>query len=326
MRRRGFIASLACTLALPVPGARGQTPAGRPLIAFLSAVSRAHNVYMMDAFSQGLRELGFVEGRDVEIAYRFAEGRFDRLPQLAREISDLQPKVILATVTPAVVALKKWTSTIPIVCPLLADPVPLGLIASMAHPGGNVTGVAFRTEGLVGKQLELALQLIPAAAKIGFLVNVASSVVIDRQEIESEAQKVGVRLVPAEVRTPDDLKTAFESLACARVQAVVVQVDGLFFNERQNVAELAARSRLPAIYGFRDHVDAGGLISYGVNLPECFHRSASYVVKILKGARPAELPVEFPTKLELIINAGAARSLGLTIPPTLLAFADEVIE
>lgn len=326
MRRREFIASLACTLASPVPGARGQTPAGRPLIAFLSAVSRAHNVYMMDAFSQGLRELGFVEGRDVEIAYRFAEGRFDRLPQLAREISDLQPKVILATVTPAVVALKKWTSTIPIVCPLLADPVPLGLIASMAHPGGNVTGVAFRTEGLVGKQLELALQLIPAAAKIGFLVNVASSVVIDRQEIESEALKVGVRLVPAEVRTPDDLKTAFELLASARVQAVVVQVDGLFFNERQNVAELAARSRLPAIYGFRDHVDAGGLISYGVNLAECFHRSASYVVKILKGARPAELPVEFPTKLELIINAGAARSLGLTIPPTLLAFADEVIE
>ena len=281
---------------------------------------------MTDAFAQGLRELGFVEGRDLEVASRFAEGHLDRLPLLAQELVEVNPSVNLAAVTPAVVALKKWTDTVPIVCPLLGDPIRLGLIASMARPGGNVTGVSFRTEGLVGKQLELALQLIPTATEIGFLVNVASSVVLDRDEIKSVAEKVGVKLVVAEVRVPDDLKAAFDALTRAGVQAVVVQVDGLFYNERQQIAEFAARARLPTVYGFRDHVDAGGLISYGVNLAACFHRSATYVVNILKGAKPGELPVEFPTKLELVINSSAAKSLGLTLPPTLMAVADEVIE
>jgi putative tryptophan/tyrosine transport system substrate-binding protein len=150
--------------------------------------------------------------------------------------------------------------------------------------------------------------------------------VLDRDEIKGIAEKVGVRLVPVEIRAPDDIKAAFDALTSAGVQAVVIQVDGLFYNERQLIAELAANARLPTVYGFRDHVDAGGLISYGVNLAACFHRSATYVVNILKGAKPSELPVEFPTKLELVINIGAAKSLGLTLPPTLLAVADEVIE
>jgi ABC-type uncharacterized transport system substrate-binding protein len=325
MRRREIIALLGGATAWPF-AARAQTPARRPLVGFLSAVSKERNVRMTDAFAQGLRELGFVEGRDFEVVSPFAEGHLDRLPSLAHELVELNPSVILAAVTAAVVALKKWTDTVPIVCPLLGDPIRLGLIASMARPEGNVTGVSFRTEGLVGKQLELALQLIPTATQIGFVVNVASPVVLDRDEIKGVAEKVGVKLVPAEVRAPNDLKGAFDALTSAGVQAVVVQVDGLFYNERQLIAELAANARLPTVYGFRDHVDAGGLISYGVNLAACFHRSATYVVNILKGAKPGELPVEFPTKLELVINLSAAKSLGLTLPPTLLAVADEVIE
>jgi putative tryptophan/tyrosine transport system substrate-binding protein len=238
----------------------------------------------------------------------------------------LRPDVILATATPGVVFLTGLTKAIPIVCPLLADPVHLGLIASMSHPGGNVTGILFRTEGLVGKQLELALQLIPSARKVGFLVNVATQVVIDREELEHAIRNLGIELDTTEVRAPDDLDAAFHTLANSGVQAVIVQTDPMFFNERERISALAAVTRLPAVYAFRDHVDAGGLISYGVDLADCFRRAAGYVVKILKGSKPSDLPVEFPTKLELIINLKAARSLGLTVPATLVAVADAVIE
>jgi putative tryptophan/tyrosine transport system substrate-binding protein len=189
-----------------------------------------------------------------------------------------------------------------------------------------VTGVLFRVDGLAGKQLEFVLQVIPNATPVGMLVNVASGTIIDRQEVEQAAQKLGVKLIPAEVRAPDGLDAAFQALVNNRVQAAVMLVDGMFFNERERIATLAAAARLPVIYGFRDHVDAGGLISYGVNLAANFHRAATYVVKILKGAKPDDLPVEFPTKLELVINLRTAKALGLTISPTLLATADEVIE
>jgi ABC-type uncharacterized transport system substrate-binding protein len=218
------------------------------------------------------------------------------------------------------------TQTIPIICPLLADPIRFGLIASEPRPGGNVTGVLFRVDGLAGKQLEFVLQVIPNATSVGMLVNVASGTIIDRQEVEQAAQKLGLKLIPAEVRAPDDLDAAFQALVNNRVQAAVMLVDGMFFNERERIATLAVAARLPVIYGFRDHVDAGGLISYGVNLAANFHRAATYVVKILKGAKPDDLPVEFPTKLELVINLRTAKALGLTISPTLLATADEVIE
>jgi putative ABC transport system substrate-binding protein len=224
------------------------------------------------------------------------------------------------------VATRALTKSIPIVCPLLADAINLGLIASEARPGGNVTGVSFRTQGLAGKQVELALQMIPDVVKIGFLVNVASGIIIDRQELESTCKRLGIKAVPAEVRSPDDLDPAFHSLANDHVQAVIVLVDGMLFSERKKIATLAAATRLPAIYGFRDHVDAGGLASYGVNLSENFHRAATYVSKILKGAAPGDLPVEFPTKLELIVNNKAAKALGLIIPLSVLVRADEVIE
>jgi ABC-type uncharacterized transport system substrate-binding protein len=325
MRRRKFIAGLGCVAAWPL-AARGQTSVRRPMIAVMSLVARERNIRMLDAFMQGLRELEFFEGRDFAFALRSADGYLDRTTLLAQEVFDLRPDVILATATPAVVSLAALTKTLPIVCPLLADPIHLGLIASISRPGGNVTGVLFRTEGLAGKQLELALQMIPDARRIGFLVNVAGPVVIDRKELENANRMLGVELDTTEVREPADLDAAFRTLADSGVQAIVVQTDPMFFNERERISVLAAANRLPAVYAFRDHVDAGGLISYGVNLGACFHSAATYVVKILKGSRAGDLPVEFPTQLELIINLKTAKALGLEIPPSLLARADEVIE
>ena len=324
MRRRKFITLLSGVAAWPI-AARAEVSTKRPLIAVLSAITNEANS-PLSALVQGLKELGYVEGVNVNIVYRFAEGRLDRFPVLAAELVGLSPDVILATVTPAAVATRALTKSIPIVCPLLADAINLGLIASESRPGGNVTGISFRTEGLTGKQVELALQMIPHVVKIGFLVNVASGVIIDRQELESTCQRLGIKAVPAEVRAPSDLDAAFQALANDDVQAVIVLVDGMLFSERNRIAALTAAARLPAIYGFRDHVDAGGLASYGVNLSENFHRAATYVNKILKGAIPGDLPVEFPTKLELVVNNKAAKELGLNIPPSVLVRADEVIE
>jgi putative tryptophan/tyrosine transport system substrate-binding protein len=325
MRRREFITLICGTTAAWPFVVQADVGTKRPLIAVLSAITKEANS-PLDAFAQGLKELGYVDGVSVDIVYRFAEGRLDRFPVLAAELVKLRPDVILATVTPAAVATRALTTSIPIVCPLLADAINLGLIASEARPGGNVTGVSFRTEGLTSKQVELALQMIPDVFQIGYLVNVASGVIIDRQELESTCENLRIKAVPAEIRSSDDLDAAFRALANEHVQAVIVLVDGMLFSERNRIATLAATARLPAIYGFRDHVDAGGLASYGVNLSENFHRAAIYVRKILKGANPGDLPVEFPTKLELIVNNKAAKALGLTIPPSVLVRADEVIE
>jgi len=324
MNRREFITIVSSAAAWPLV-ARAEISTKRPLIAVLSAIIKENNAPLND-FVQSLKELGYVDGVNVDIVYRFAEGHLDRFPELAAEMVGLKPDVILATVTPAAVATKLLTTSIPIVCPLLADAIDLGLIANEARPGENVTGVSFRTQGLTSKQVELALQMIPDVVKIGYLVNIASGVIIDRQELESTCQRLDIKAVPAEVRSPNDLDAAFQSLANDHVQAVIVLVDGMLFSERKRIAALAAATRLPAIYGFRDHVDAGGLASYGVNLSENFHRAASYVNKILKGAKPGDLPVEFPTKLELIVNNKAAKALGLEIPPSVLVRADEVIE
>ncbi len=325
MRRREFITLFGGTTVVWPLVARAEVSTKRPLIAVLTAITKESNS-PLDAFVQGLNEFGYVDGVNVDIVFRFAEGHLNRFPVLAAELVGLSPGVILATVTPAAVATRALTKLIPIVCPLLADAINLGLIASEARPGGNVTGISFRTEGLTSKQVELALQMIPDVIKIGFLVNVASGVIIDRQELESTCQRLGIKAVPAEVRSSNDLDAAFKALANEHVQAVIVLVDGMLFSERNKIATLAAATRLPAIYGFRDHVDAGGLVSYGVNLSENFHRAAAYVSKILKGAKPGDLPVEFPTKLELVVNNQAAKALGLNIPPSVLVRADEVIE
>jgi putative ABC transport system substrate-binding protein len=256
MRRRDFIALLGAAASLPLP-ARAQISAKRPLVAVLTAIAKEGNSPLA-AFERGMRELGYVAGQNIDIEYRFADGQLDRFPVLAGELIKLSPNVILATVTPAAVAARALTQTIPIVCPLLADPIRFGLIASESRPGGNVTGVLFRTEGLAAKQVELALQLIPGLVKIGFVVNVASGIIIDQQELENTCRTLGIKSIPAEVRAPNDLDAAFQALADERVQAVIVLVDGMLFSERNRIAALAAEARLPAIYGFRDHVDAAG--------------------------------------------------------------------
>jgi putative tryptophan/tyrosine transport system substrate-binding protein len=326
MQRRKFITlvggAIATQAVLPRP-VRAEVSTKRSLLAVLAGVTRKQ---FPTSFMAGMRELGYVEGGNIDVAYRFADGHMELLPSLAEELIQLTPKVIVATVTPAAVAARRLTQTIPIVCPILSDPIDLGLIASMSRPGGNVTGLMSRIDDLIGKQIELAAQLVPASVRLGLIVNVAGSEVIARQQAESAGKRLGVKLVSAEVREPNDLDTAFELLSNEHVQAVVVLGDAMLFQERERVAELAAAARLPAVYGFRDHVDAGGLISYGVNYPENFRRAAIYVVKILRGAKPSDLPVEFPNKLELVINLKAAKALGLDIPPTLLARADEVIE
>jgi len=327
MQRRQFITLLggaaATQAALPRP-ARAEVSTKRPLLAVLAGVTRKE---FPTSFMEGMRELGYVEGGNIDVAYRFADGHLERLPSLAEELIQLTPKVIVAALTPAAVAARTSTQTIPIVCPILADPIDLGLIASMSRPGGNVTGLMSRIDDLIGKQIELAAQLVPALVGVGLIVNVASSeVVIARQEVERAGKRLGVKIVSAEVREPNDLDTAFKLLSNEHVQAVVILANAMLFQERGRVAELAAAARLPAVYGLREHVDAGGLISYGVNYAENFRRAAIYVVKILKGAKPSDLPVEFPNRLELVINLKAAKALGLDIPPTLLARADEVIE
>jgi ABC-type uncharacterized transport system substrate-binding protein len=328
MRRRDFIrfvGGAAATQVILLRLAQAQVSTKRPLIAVLSAVNRENNS-PLKGFMEALRDLGYVEGSNIDVAYRYAEGHLDRFPALADELIRLAPDVIVALVTPAAVAARTLTHTIPIVCPLLANPIERGLIASMSRPEGNVTGLIFRIDDLAGKQLELAVQLVPAAVKVGLIVNVASDVIIDRHEAESAGRRLGIKLVSAEVRGPNDLDAAFQMLASEHVPAAIVLVDGMFFQERERIAALAGTAGLPAVYGYREHVDAGGLISYGVNLTANFRRAATYVVKIIKGAKPADLPVEFPNKLELIINLKTAKALGLDIPPMLLARADEVIE
>jgi putative ABC transport system substrate-binding protein len=325
MHRREFIKLIgvaAVTQGMLPQLASAQVSTKRPLLAVLAGVARRE---FPVSFMEGMRELGYVDGSNFDVVYRFADGRLDLLPALAEELIQLTPKVIVVAVTPAAVAARRLTQTIPIVCPLLADPIDLGLIAGMSRPGGNVTGLMSRIDDLIGKQIELAAQLVPALVRLGLVVNVASSD-IARREVESAGKRLGVKLVSAEVREPNDLDTAFKLLSNEHVQAVVILANAMLFQERQRVAELAAAARLPAVYGFRDHVDAGGLISYGVNYAENFRRAAIYVVKILNGAKPSDLPVEFPNKLELVINLKAAKSLGLDIPPTLLTRADEVIE
>jgi putative ABC transport system substrate-binding protein len=296
-------------------------------IAFLGGSSHAAGLKFLVAFLEGLRAHDFVEGRDIEIDYRWAEGHLDRLPKLAEELVRSKPDLILATIVQAAAAASNATKTIPIVCPLLVDPVHLGLIKSDARPGGNVTGLLEFVEGLPGKQLELVLDLIPNVTKIGLVVNPDNiNDLSQRRELETAVAAKAIKIVSIEARTPEDVESIFPTLARERVDAVIVLRDSMFYGERVRLAASAMAVRLPAVYGFREHVDDGGLISYGINLPENSRRAADYVVKLLKGAKPGDLPVEFPTKLELIINLKTATALGLEIPPTLIARADEVIE
>jgi putative ABC transport system substrate-binding protein len=279
------------------------------------------------SFREGMRRLGYVEGTNVRFEFRFADGYLDRLPDLAIELVRLNPRVIVSTPLPAHLAARKATSTIPIVMATGADPVGFGLVASLSHPGGNVTGLANFAEMLASKQIDLLREMLPRVTRLGLLVNVTNQLhVLQLRETKIAAEAAGILLVPVEVGSPDKLHSAFATLGTERVEALLVPPDTTFYSRRRQIADLAATSRLPAIYGYREHVEDGGLMSYGPDIPDQYRRAAIYVDKILKGAQPADLPVEQPTKIELVINLKTAKAIGLDVPPTLLARADEVIE
>jgi putative ABC transport system substrate-binding protein len=325
MRRRDLLAALGAAAAIAAPlAARAQQP-GLPVVGFLSSLS--HSAAWAGAFGRGLAELGYVDGRNVAIGYRWMEGGYDALPRMATDLVQRGAAVIGAFGPPAVVAAKTATSTIPIVFVTGADPVKFGFIASFNRPGGNLTGVWLVTAALAQKRLELVRELAPKAGSIALLVNPKSPVAEPQtRDAQAAADTLGLKLSVLAAATESDFENAFVSLVQQRIDALVVSADPLFASRQDQLVALAAKKGVPAIYEWREFVEAGGLMSYGTVVRDGLQKGGIFAGRILKGANPAELPVEQLNKLELVINLKTAKALGLTVPQTLLARADEVIE
>ena len=315
MKRRAFITLLGGAAVWPL-AARAQQSSKLWRIGFLSAVSRELSSHA--ALEQGMHELGYVEGKDFVLEWRSVEGKYERFPEIIGELVRLKVDVFVTGVTASLPALQRATTTIPVVMAYSTDPVGNGLVASLVHPGGNITGLAGSSDDSSPKQLELLTTIVPNDSRETY-----SSVL---KRAQDAAQKVGLSVVPMEARNAQEIEKAFAAFAEERIPAVVVASDAIFFGQRQRVAELALSNRLPTIFSLREYAAAGGLMSYGENIADFFRRSAFYVDKIFKGARPGELPVEQPTRFNLVINRKTADVLGVTIPPQLYIFADEVIE
>jgi putative ABC transport system substrate-binding protein len=316
-------------LLLAVPLAMGAEQPGKTYrVAYLAAAPRSSNQVLLAQFQQGMRELGYVEGRNLVLETRFAEGQLERLPTLAQELVQLKPDVMFVSTTPGALAAKAATPTIPIVFVAVADPVGSGLISNLARPDGNVTGVTHIVAELTGKRLELLKEIVPSASRIAVLVNPEDpNATAQIRNAEAAARGLGVQLQPMlTVRGASDLERAFEAIPRSGAAAALRMVDPTVDPLRARTVELAARYRLPIMFAFRNDVESGGLVAYGANLPVEFRQAATFVHKILRGARPGDLPIEQPTKFELIINLKTAKALGLTIPPSLLQRADQVIE
>jgi len=328
MKRRDF-ALFICAAIMAPRAVLAQATSGRYRVGSLWFPSKDEPIAAKyrGQFLTGMRELGYVEGQNLEMQYSFADFQADRLPQLAVELVKLKPDAILSAATIGAVSLKKATDTIPIVVGALADPIELGLIKSYAQPGGNVTGIKPYLAGLPTKQLELAREVVPGATRIGLIDDVTDPKARPQgKEIKAAGQKLDISIIPAEVHTAADIGQAYETFSTADAEIVVVEQSSMLISVSQVIAEAAAAKKLPTLYGYHEHVEAGGLISYGVNLDWCFHRAAYYIDRILKGAKPDDLPVEFPTTLELWINQKTAKALGLKVPPTVLVRADKIIE
>ena len=329
MRRREFITLAGATAAtLLWPPAAGAQPAQKVRrIGVLETVSAAMNTANFDAFRRGLRELGYAEGRNYVVEYRSADGRAERFADLAAELVRLRVDLIVTRGTPAARAAKQATATIPIVMAAIGEPLGVGVVASLAHPGGNVTGFsAFVTE-LAGKRVELTKEIMPAISRVGFFNNMSNPVIPPQWEITKKAARsLGMQAELFDVRRAEDVPRAFEAAVQHKVGALLVGIDGVTQANRQLIIDHAARMKLPAIYAAKEFVDAGGLMTYSVSYPHLYYRAARLVDKILNGPRPGDIPVEQPTKLELIVNLKTAKSIGLVIPETFLTRADEVIE
>ena len=326
MKRREFITLLGGVAATWSLAARAQQAGKLPTIGYSGGGTPLTESQRVAAFVQRLRELGWIEGRTVAIEYRWAEGRYENLAEIAAEFVRLKVDVIVTYATPPVVAAKQATADIPIVSAVMGDPVGTGLVASLARPGGNVTGLSVLTPDLAGKRLELLREVVPGLRRLAFLGNVGNPITaLEMGEVQTAARTLGLHLVTLEIRRPEDIVPALETLK-SDAQALYVAGDPLVLANRVRINTLALVARLPAIYNERAYVEAGGLMSYGPNFPDLFRRAADFVDKILRGTKPGDIPVEQPTKFDLVVNLITARALGLTIPPTLLARADEVIE
>jgi putative ABC transport system substrate-binding protein len=319
-----FILPLAlAALAGPLAAAAQQSPGKIARIGLLGDVPS----FLDEAFRQGLRELGYVDGQNIAIEHRAPDWKYERLPALAAELVRLKVDVIVAASPPATEAARQATRTIPIVFTVVGDPVAEGFVASLARPGGNLTGLATISTDLVGKQLEMIKAVAPKISRVAILLNPdQQGHRLGVRQAEGAARALGLQLQILEARTPAEIERAFTAMTSQRAGGLLVLRDAVFRAKRAQIVALAAKNRLPAVYGLREEAEAGGLMAYGASVPENFRRAATYVDKILKGARPADLPVEQPTKFELVINLKTAKALGLTIPPLLLGQADQVIQ
>jgi len=325
--RRAFLGTLGLLAGPLAVGAQQAGTIARIGLLFPTSPSDPRTPHFVEAFRKGLRELGYAEGRNIVIESRFAEGKWDRLPSLAAELVSLKVDVIVTFTTPATQAAKQATGTIPIVIAAVIDPVAAGLVASLAHPGGNITGLSQMVPELVGKQLELLKQVVPNISRVALLGNPANAGNAPQvRHAQNAARALGIRLQSLKARGPGEIESAFAAMTTERAGAVIVLIDSTLIDERTRIADLAARRGLPMVSGTIEIAVAGGLMAYGPSVRDMFRRAAAHVDKILKGAKPANLPIEQPTKLELVINLRTAKALGLTIPPALMLRADEVIE
>jgi putative tryptophan/tyrosine transport system substrate-binding protein len=329
MKRREFITLLgsaaASLISWPLAG-RAQQPGKVPVIGFMGGSTASSQGPWAAAFAKRLRELGWIEGRTVAIEYRWAEGKSERVAEIIAEFVRLKVDVIVTHSNPLVAAAKQATSLIPIVFGAAGDPVGTGLVASLARPGGNVTGLSLQQTDTAGKRLELLREVVPGFRRLAIMANVDNGgAVLEMTDVQTAARGLGIEAATAEIRRAADIAPAFEALK-DRADALYVCNDPFLNANGIHINALAAAMRLPTIFNFRENVEAGGLMSYGANVPDLFRRAADYVDKILRGAKPGDIPVEQPTKFELVFNLKTARMLGIDMPPALLARADEVIE
>jgi putative tryptophan/tyrosine transport system substrate-binding protein len=326
MKRREFITLLGGAAAAWPLAVRAQQATKMPTIGYLGPTTSAVESQRITAFVQRLRELGWIEGRTIAMEYRWAEGRSERFIEIAAEFVRLKVDVIVTYATPPVIAAKQATSVIPIVFAVAGDPVNTGLVASLSRPGGNVTGLSVQQTELAGKRLELLRELVPRLRRLAIMGNADNSAtVLEMGDVLTKARNQGLDVVTLEIRRAQDIASAFEALK-GRADALYVCNDPLVNTNRIRINTSALGARLPTIYNWRENVEAGGLMSYGANFPDTFRRTAELIDKVLRGVKPADIPVEQPTKFDLTINLTTAKALGIEVPPTLLARADEVIE
>jgi putative tryptophan/tyrosine transport system substrate-binding protein len=326
VNRREFIAMGGGAAATWPLAARAQQAASKPTIGFLRANTRSAKDQLVADFVQRLSELGWIEGRTIAIEYRWSEGRRERLPEIVAEFVRLKVDIMVLEGTAATLAAKQATSVIPIVFPVSGDPIGAGLVASLARPGGNITGLSIQQTDLNGKRLELMREVLPDLRRLAIMANVDAPIAVqDMREVQAAARTLGFEVATFEIRRAEDIAPGFEGLN-GRADALYVCGDPLMDTHRVRINMLALAARLPTMHGVREYVEAGGLMSYGPSFTSLFRRTADIVDKILRGAKPSDIPVEQPTKFELVINVKTAKALGLMVPPSLLARADEVIE